>query len=95
MKCVVCGKDEGFWAKLGNHSQICKACTELGQNRLKVLVTSVGWVTNWHQEHSDRCLAQYDEIVREYQVPAADARHARNEILNGIFKPVESQEQIP
>ena len=94
MKCVVCGKDVGFWAKLGNHPQICKACAEQGQNRLKVLATSVGWVTNWRQEQADRWLAQYDEIVHKYQVPAADALQARNEILNGIFKLVESQEEM-
>jgi hypothetical protein len=94
MKCAVCGKDVGFWAKLGNHAQICKACTEQRQNRLKVLATSVGSVTNWYQEQADRWLAQYDEIVRKYQVPAADALQTRNEILNGIFKLVESQEQM-
>lgn len=94
MACLVCGKDVGFWAKLGNHTQICKACTEQGQNRLKVLVTSVGWVTNWHQEQADRWLAQYDEIVRKYQVPSDEAQLTRTEILNGIFKLVESQEEM-
>src|ERR1700736_5952909 len=94
MKCVVCGKDVGFWAKVGNHTQVCKVCIEQGQNRLKVLATSVGWVTNWHQEHADRWLAQYDEIVHKYQVPSAGALQARNDILHGIFKLVELQEQI-
>lgn len=94
MKCAVCGKDVGFWAKLGNHLQICKACAEQGQNRLKVLATSVGWVTNWHQEQADRWLAQYDEIVHKYQIPNTDALQARSEILNGIFKLVELQEQM-
>jgi hypothetical protein len=93
MKCAVCGKDLGFWAKLGKHTQICKTCREQGQNRLKVLANSVGWLTNWHQEQADRWLAQYDEIVHKYQVPTADALRARNEILNGIFKLVESQQQ--
>ena len=92
MKCAVCGKDVGFWAKLGNHTQVCKACTEQGQNRLNVLATSVGWVTNWHQEHAERWLAQYDEIVHKYQVPTTEALQARNGILNGIFKLVESQD---
>jgi hypothetical protein len=94
MKCAVCGKDAGFWAKLGNHPQVCKACAEQGQNRLKVLATSVGWVTNWHQEQADRWLSQYDEIVHKYQVPSANTLQARNEILNGIFKLVQSQEQM-
>lgn len=94
MQCLVCGKDAGFWAKLGNHTQVCKACTEQGRNRLKTLATSVGWVTNWHQEQADRWLAQYDEIVRKYQVSAADALRSRIEILNGVFKLVESQETI-
>jgi hypothetical protein len=54
MKCIVCGKDVGFWAKLGMHTQVCKACTEQGQNRLKVLANSVGWATNWQQEQAER-----------------------------------------
>jgi hypothetical protein len=51
-------------------------------------------VTNWHQEPADRWLTQYDEIVHKYQVPTAEALQARNEILNGIFKLVESQEEM-
>jgi hypothetical protein len=94
MKCAVCGKDVGFWARLGTDSRVCKACMELGQNRLKVLVTSVGWVTIWHQEQADRWLAQYDEIVHKYQVPTTEALQARNDILNGILKLVESQEEM-
>ena len=94
MNCAVCGKDVGFCARLGNHTQVCKSCAEQGQNRLKVLATSVGWVTNWHQEQAERWLAQYDEIVHKYHVPATDALGRRNEILNGIFRLVESQEQM-
>ena len=94
MKCVVCGKDVGFWARLGNDSQVCKTCAEQAQNRLKVLATSVGWVTNWHPEQADRWLTQYDEIVHKYQVPTSEALQARAEILNGIFKLVESQEEM-
>ena len=94
MKCAACGKDVGFWAKLGNHTQICKTCNEQGQNRLKVLATSVGWVTIWHQEQAERWLTQFDDITRKYQIPIPDARQARNEILNGIFKLVESQDQM-
>ena len=94
MVCQVCGKDVGFWAKLGNHTQVCKECTEQGQNQLKVLATSVGCVTNWNQQHAERWLALYDDIVRKYRVPPADATRIRDEILNGIFKLVESQQQL-
>jgi hypothetical protein len=94
MKCAVCGKDVGFWAKLGNHTQVCKACAEQGQNRLKVLATAIGCVTNWSQQHAEGWLAQYEESVHKYQVPTANALQTRNEILNGIFKLVESQEQM-
>jgi hypothetical protein len=94
MKCTGCGKDLGFWEKLGNHSQVCKACAEQGQNRLKVLATSVGCVANWNQQHAQGWLAQYDEILHKYQVPAAEATQRKNEILNAIFKLVESQEQM-
>lgn len=94
MVCQVCGKDEGVWANFGNHSQICKECTAQGQNQLKVLATSVGCVTTWNQQHADGWLALYDEIIHKYQVPPADATRARDEILNGIFKLVESQQPI-
>ena len=94
MVCQVCGKDVGFWAKLGNHPQVCNECTEQGQNQLKVLATSIGSETNWNQQHAVRWLAMYDEIVRKYQIPPADAVRARDEILNGIFKLVESQQQL-
>lgn len=94
MKCAVCGKDVGFWEKLGNHTQVCKACTEQGQNRLNVLATSVGCGTNWSQQHAEGWLSQYDEIVHKYQVPAAEAARTKCEILNDIFKLVELQEHI-
>jgi hypothetical protein len=94
MACPVCGKEAGFLAKLGRHSPACKACSEQAQNRLKVLANSVGWVTNWHQQHAERWLTQYEEIVRKYQVSADEAVTLRNEILNGIFKLVEAQERI-
>jgi hypothetical protein len=94
MVCRVCGKDVGVWANLGNHSQICKECTAQGQNQLKVLATSVGCVTTWNRQHADGWLALYDEIVHKYQVPPVDATPVRDEILNGIFKLVESQQQL-
>ncbi len=94
MVCQVCGKDVGVWANLGNHSQICKECTAQGQNQLKVLATSVGCVTTWNRQHADGWLDLYDEIVHKYQISPADATRTRDEILNGIFKLVESQPQF-
>ena len=94
MACPVCGKEPGFLAKLGRNSLVCKACSEQAQNRLKVLVGSVGWVTTWNEQHAVRWIAQYEEIVRKYQVSQNDAVRTRNEILNSIFKLVESQDQM-
>jgi len=94
MKCAVCGQDVGFWAKLGNYSQVCKECAEQGRNRLKVLASSIGSVTSWHHEQAERWLTQYEEVVRKYQVPANEAVRARDAILNGVFKLVESQEHM-
>jgi hypothetical protein len=90
----VCGKDVAFWEKLANHPQVCKECIEQGQNQLKVLATSIGCVTIWNQQHAERWLATYDEIVRKYEIPQTDAIRARDQILNGIFKLVESQQQL-
>jgi hypothetical protein len=94
MVCRVCGKDLGFWAKLGSHSQICERCTEQGQNQLKVLATSIGGETNWNQQHAERWLSTYDETVRKYQVPPADATRIKYEILNSLFKLAELQPQL-
>ena len=94
MYCIVCGKEMGFWAKIASHCPVCKACSEQGQNQLKVLASSIGGVTNWNQEHAERWLTQYEQTAHKYQVPAAESLGVRNEILNGICKLVGSQERI-
>lgn len=94
--CVVCNQSIGLWTKL-THSdvQICKTCHEQGRNQLHVLVSSVNVTPSFKKEFADRWLNQFGDIVRKYKIPEEEARPLRQSLLNGIFKQVEAQDQMP
>jgi hypothetical protein len=95
MKCLVCGKEIGFWSKLGHSaSNVCNECRQQAKNRLDVLARSAGTKGLFKQQYAQGWLNQYDEIVRKYQFLGTEAAPFRNTLLENIFKLVESEDEL-
>lgn len=96
MKCPICGKDPGFWTKLGGspNSAVCKSCQEQGKNRLMVLVRTISAMPSWKQQYAEGWVNQLEDALRRYELPLAEAAPARSAILNEIFKLVEREPEI-
>jgi hypothetical protein len=95
MKCLVCGKDIGFWAKLGHSdSNVCNECKQQAKSRLSVLIGSIGTTGLFKQQYAQGWTNQYDEIVRKYQFTGAEAAPFRNELLESIFELVAVEDEL-
>jgi Domain of unknown function (DUF4428) len=93
--CAVCNQEIGLWAKL-THSdlQVCKNCHQQGQRQLSVLVNSVNATQSFKKEFAERWLNQFGDTVRRYKIPEDEARPLRESLLSGIFRQVETQEEM-
>ena len=95
MKCLVCGKEIGFWSKLGHSaSNVCNECKQQAKNRLDVLARSAGTTGLFKQQYAQGWLNQYEEIVRKYQFSGTEAAPFRNALLESIFKLVDSEDEL-
>jgi hypothetical protein len=95
MKCSVCGKDFGLWAKISGHMNVCKECQEQGRKHLQILAESVRSTRIWKQEYGQRWLTEFEDTVRKFQIANSDAAPARGVLLIGIFKLVETENEMP
>jgi hypothetical protein len=94
MKCSVCRKDFGLWAKIGGHTSVCKECQEQGRNHLQVLAESVRSTQVWKQQFAQRWLTEFEDTVRKFQIADSDAAPFRSMLLNAIFKLVEMETEM-
>jgi hypothetical protein len=97
MKCSVCGNDMGLWARLAAHSNAvaCKDCREQANNRTQVLLGSVRGAQSFKLQYAEGWVAQFEETVRKYQMPASEAGPLRFSLLNDIFRLVEREDEMP
>jgi hypothetical protein len=95
MKCSACGKDFGLWAKISRHVNVCKVCQEQGRKHLQVLSESVRSTQIWKQEYGQRWLSEFEDTVRKFQIADSDAAASRGVLLSGIFKLVETENEMP
>jgi hypothetical protein len=97
MVCAVCAKELGLWAKLSGQSGlgVCKTCHEQGHNRLETLARAAGNTQNWDQQYARGWLSQFEEIAQKFHTSAEEATPLRFELLNNIFKLIESKDEMP
>jgi len=93
--CTVCNQEIGLWAKVTHaDAQVCKKCREQGQNQLQVLVNSVNATQSFKKEFAERWLNQFGDTVRKYKIPEDEARPLRQNLLNGIFRQAQAQDDM-
>lgn len=97
MNCTACGKELGFWTKVGVKSEtgICKGCHEQAVTRLGVLARSASNAPNWTHQYAQGWLTQFQEIARKYNIPASEALPLWYTLLNNILELVETRDEIP
>lgn len=96
MKCTVCGKSMGLWAKLETHSDsaVCKECEERGRNSLQALVQTADAAQSWKQQDAENWINQCELLARKYHIAESGLAPPRFALLNNIFKLVGAQSEI-
>src|ERR1700678_3449681 len=96
MKCLVCGHEIGFWAKLATHSdsQVCKGCREQAKNQMQILLQSVSAERTFKLQYAQGWVARFDETARKYKMADAEAVPLRMSMLNELFMLVERGDSL-